>query len=357
MFAYVPKPAKMNNRPNRSGIKVLAASAAGLLISLGFAFAESERWRAEWPRTNFAKHSVPLSEFISGGPMKDGIPPIDVPQFTSLAQERTSPWLRQLDEREPVISLSIAGDHRAYPLRVLIWHEIVNDTVGGQPVLVTYCPLCNSALVFQRTIDGEILDFGTTGKLRHSDLVMYDRRTESWWQQFTGEAIVGDMTGRTLKLIPSRLESLKNFKNRFPAGVVLTPVDVKARRYGENPYFEYDAVHKIPFLYEGSWPDNVNPMERVVAVEISPGKYEAWLLSMIREQGRVEAGNIVIEWSAGQLSVLDAVRISESKDVGNITVRRKTDQGFEDLPYDVTFAFAFHAFRKTPIHTSAKKER
>ena len=346
----------MNNRPNRSGIKVLAASAASLLISLGFAAAESDRWKVEWPRTNFTKHSVPLAELKSGGPAKDGIPPIDVPQFTSLSQERSSSWLRQLDEREPVISLSIAGDHRAYPLRVLIWHEIVNDTVGGQYVLVTYCPLCNSALVFQRSIDGEILDFGTTGKLRYSDLVMYDRKTESWWQQFTGEAIVGDMTGRTLKLIPSRLESLGNFKKRFPAGAVLTPIDVKARRYGENPYFEYDAVNRIPFLYEGTWPDNVNPMERVVAVETSPGKYEAWLLSVIRERGRVEAGNIVIEWSAGQLSALDAVRIAESKDIGNVTVRRKTDQGFEDLSYDVTFAFAFHAFRKAPIHSDWKSE-
>lgn len=348
----------MNSWPNRSGIKILAAqSVASLLISLGFAFAESERWKVEWPRTNFAKYSVPLAELKSGGPTKDGIPPIDIPQFTPLSQEHMSSWLRQLDEREPVISLSIADDHRAYPLRVLIWHEIVNDTVGGQPVLVTYCPLCNSALVFQRTIDGEALDFGTTGKLRHSDLVMYDRKTESWWQQFTGEAIVGDMTGRTLKLIPSRLESLASFKKRFPAGVVLTPNDVNARRYGHNPYFEYDAVHKTPFLYEGTWPDNVSPMERVVAVETSPGKHEAWLLSMIRGRGRVEAGNIVIEWSAGQLSALDATRITESKDVGNVTVRRKTEQGFEDLPYDVTFAFAFHAFRKAPIHSNEKRER
>jgi hypothetical protein len=349
------KPVKMDNRPNLSVVKVLVASVASLLISFGLAVSESDRWKAEWPRTNFAKHSVPLSELKSGGLAKDGIPPIDVPQFTSLSQEHSSSWLRQLDEREPVISLSIAGDHRAYPLRVLIWHEIVNDTVGGQSVLVTYCPLCNSALVFQRIIDGAVLDFGTTGKLRHSDLVMYDRKTESWWQQFTGEAIVGDMTGRTLKLIPSRLESLGNFKKRFPAGAVLTPSDVNARRYGENPYFEYDAVSKIPFLYEGTWPDDVNPMERVVAVETSPGKYEAWLLSAIRERGRVQAGNIVIEWSAGQLSALDAVRIVESKDIGNVTVRRKTDQGIEDLPYDITFAFAFHAFRRAPIHSNKKR--
>ena len=103
-----------------------------------------------------------------------------------------------MSETEPVIGLVVNGDARAYPLKILIWHEIVNDTVGGVPVTVTYCPLCNSAIVFERTVDGRVLDFGTTGKLRNSDLVMYDRQTESWWQQFSGTAIVGAMTGTKL---------------------------------------------------------------------------------------------------------------------------------------------------------------
>ncbi len=340
-----------------SGMRIFALSASVLLVAAGMAAADSVRWQADWPRTDFSSHSVPLADFKSGGPQKDGIPPIDEPLFTRLAEMRASAWLRQLDEREPVISVSIGGDHRAYPLRVMIWHEIVNDTVGGEPILVTYCPLCNSALVFRRVVEGEILDFGTTGILRHSDLVMYDRKTESWWQQFTGDAIVGRMTGKTLKLVPSRLESFASFKERFPGGVVLTPRRLDERRYGENPYFEYDAVHKIPFLYEGAWPDNINPMERVVAIETVPGKHEAWLLSFVRERGRIESGDIVIEWSAGQLSALDAVRIAESKDVGNVTVRRKTAKGFEDIPYDVTFAFAFHAFRNAPIYSQEKRER
>src|SRR6516165_2937234 len=158
----------------------------GLLVdaSLGTLSADPISWRLEWPRTDFSKHSVPFAGIKSGGPPKDGIPAID---------------------------LSIGEDARAYPLRVLIWHEIANDIVGGTPVVVTYCPLCNAALVFERVIDGRVLDFGTTGKLRNSDLVMYDRQTESWWQQFTGEAIAGAMTGRHLRLIPSRLESFDRF--------------------------------------------------------------------------------------------------------------------------------------------------
>ena len=121
------------------------------------------------------------------------------------------------------------------PLRILIWHEIVNDEVGGTPVTVTYCPLCNSAIVFDRRVPAHVLDFGTTGKLRNSDLVMYDRQTESWWQQFTGEAIVGSLTGTELKLIPSRLEFFGEFRTRHPGGKVLIPNNPELRTTGATP--------------------------------------------------------------------------------------------------------------------------
>ena len=159
-------------------------------------------WKFEWGKTDFSNHSVEFSEIMSGGPPKDGIPSIDDPKFVALAD------LKGLAATEPVIGFSHNGDARAYPLRILIWHEIVNDTVGGMPITVTYCPLCNSAIVFDRRLDGRVLDFGTTGKLRKSDLVMYDRQTESWWQQFIGEGIVGEMTGKRLKMLPARVESL-----------------------------------------------------------------------------------------------------------------------------------------------------
>ena len=147
---------------------------------------------------------------------------------------------KELTPSDPVIGLAIGGDARAYPLRILIWHDIVNDTVAGVPVTVTYCPLCNSAIVFDRRVPPHVLDFGTTGKLRNSDLVMYDRQTESWWQQFTGEAIVGALTGTQLKLLPARLESFAEFKARHPAGQLLVPTDPKKRDYGRNPYVGYD---------------------------------------------------------------------------------------------------------------------
>ena len=216
--------------------------------SFGTLLADPISWRLEWPRTDFSKHSVPFAGIKSGGPPKDGIPAIDAPRFERLADGKATGSLAALGDTEPVIALSIAEDARAYPLRVLIWHEIANDIVGGTPVVVTYCPLCNAALVFERVVDGRVLDFGTTGKLRNSDLVMYDRQTESWWQQFTGEAMVGAMTGHRLRFIPSRLESFDRFRQRFPRGQVLTPNDPNARNYGRDPYVGYDATGQRPFL-------------------------------------------------------------------------------------------------------------
>ena len=137
-------------------------------------------------KTNFCKHSVPFREIIMGGPPRDGIAPIDDPKFLDVAD---SPDYMKDDE--PVISLEISGEAKAYPLGILIMHEIVNDGLGGVPVSVTYCPLCNTAIVFDRRVNGQVLDFGTSGFLRKSDLIMWDRQTESWWQQITGEAIVG----------------------------------------------------------------------------------------------------------------------------------------------------------------------
>ncbi len=181
------------------------------------AAANPDYWRHEWPKTDFTKHSIPLADILSGGPPKDGIPPIDDPAFKPVSE------IDALGETEPVIGVSINGKAKAYPLRILMRHEIVNDELGGVPITVTFCPLCNAAMVFDRRVGDKVLDFGTTGKLRNSDLVMWDRQTESWWQQFLGEAIVGSMTGTKLKALPVRLESWRNFKKRFQKGQVLSP--------------------------------------------------------------------------------------------------------------------------------------
>jgi hypothetical protein len=168
--------------------------------------------RAPW-RTDFARHSVPLTSILPGGPPPDGIPPIDHPRYVSIAQAA-----RFLAPSEPVIAVQLGGQARAYPLQILIWHEIVNDTLGGVPIAVTYCPLCNSAIVFDRWVVGRTLTFGTTGNLRDSDLVMWDRQTQSWWQQFSGQAMVGTLTGTQLKSARLGDAQLRRLPHPLPAG-------------------------------------------------------------------------------------------------------------------------------------------
>ncbi len=313
-----------------------AVSAALLLAVVHPAAAPASPWEAAWPRTDFSLHSVPLEEIISGGPGKDGIPSIDDPQFVSVTEMQTR---EELAPQEPVIGFAIEGDARAYPLRILTWHEIVNDEVGGLPVAVTYCPLCNSAVVFDRRLDDRVLEFGVTGNLRKSDMVMYDRNTESWWQQFLGEAIVGELTGSRLKAIPARLEAWEKFSARHADGKVLVPSGNVRRPYGVNPYRGYDRAQR-PFLYRGDYPKDIAPMTRVVAVGT-----QAWSLPLLRDKERVESGDLVLTWEPGQSSALDAEKIAEGREVGNVVVQRKTGSGLVDVPYDVTFAFVFHAFQ------------
>ena len=297
------------------------------------AYADPAAWRAEWPRTDFAASAVDFAEIVSGGPPKDGIPAIDSPVFTPLAEI-------DIPGTEPVIGLILGGEARAYPLRVLMWHEIVNDEVGGVPVAVTYCPLCNAAVVYDRRVGDRVLDFGTTGKLRHSDLVMYDRQTESWWQQYEGRAIVGQLTGSRLKVLPARLESLAGFAARAPMGQVLVPNDPGSRNYGLTPYYGYD-LSGAPFLYRGDFPANVMPLDRVVRVGD-----RAWALQYLRARGRIETDDgLRLIWTAGQNSAMHEARIADGMDVGNVVAQRRGPDGqWTDVAYGVDYAFAFHAF-------------
>ena len=276
--------------------------------------AEAARFStADW-KTDFSKHSVPLSEISSGGPPRDGIPPIDHPKFVTASD--ADGWLKP---KEPVISFAVSGDHRAYPLQVLIWHEIVNDQVGGQPVTITFCPLCNSAIAFDRGLDGRVLDFGTTGNLRNSDLVMWDRQTESWWQQFTGEAIVGEFIGQRLKMVPSSIVSWADFKANYPEGRVLSRETGFQRDYGRNPYVGYDDVDTPPFLYGGKLDGRLPPKERVVAVSLG-GEDVAYPYSVLQKRrvvtDKVGAEQIVVFYQPGTVSALNAGSIPGSRDVG-----------------------------------------
>ncbi|SEL89148.1 Protein of unknown function [Roseovarius azorensis] len=309
----------------------IIALLTSLLLLTSHAGANPSLWRGEWPDTNFGKSAITdWSEILSGGPPKDGIPAIDAPKFRKAGSER------RISGTEPVITLEMEGQTpRAYPIRYMTWHEIVNDRVGGVPVAVTFCPLCNSGMVFDRRVGGRVLSFGVSGKLRHSDMVMYDRETQSWWQQAIGEAIVGDLTGTKLTHMTSWMESWDQFRARNPQGLVMDEPAYN-RSYGRNPYAGYDSSRQ-PFLYNGENPPHgIPPLERVVRVGD-----RAWPLTRIRAEGGVREADLAITWEKGQASALDHATIAKGRDVG--TVRVRDGQG-RDVPHDVMFAFAFHAF-------------
>ena len=300
------------------------------LIASGV-WASPEFWRNEWPNTDFENSSVEKwVEIMSGGPPKDGIPALNNPSFIPTTAEA------ELSAREPVITLEINGEiPRAYPIRFLIWHEIVNDVVGGIPVAVTFCPLCNSGITFDRRVDGDVLTFGVSGKLRNSDMIMFDRETESWWQQAIGEAIVGDLNGTELQTLPSWMESWSEFETRNPDGMVMAEPDF-SRNYGANPYVQYDSTNR-PFLFSGEMPPhNIPALARVVRVGDA-----AWPMTRIAVAGEIAENDVVLSWSAGQSSALDSQDIGLGRDVGTVRVR---DTAGNDLAHDVMFAFAYHAF-------------
>ena len=275
-----------------------------------------------WPDTDFCQHSVDYSEIFSGGPPPDGIPAIDEPKFESV--EAADSWL---EAEWPVMIFEKNGDVRAYPLTILIYHEIVNDVVGGEPVSLTFCPLCNATIAFDRTLpDGTVLDFGTTGNLRNSDLVMYDRQTQSWWQQFTGEAIVGELTGTQLEFLPSQIIAWNEFKENHPDGTVLSRETGHARPYGSNPYSGYDNINSSPWFRLPGDDGRLPPMERVVAIMLGDVDV-AYPFADLREAGVVNdevAGiPVVVFWQAGTSSTFG----NDGDDVGSAGVFQRELEG------------------------------
>ena len=269
-------------------------------------------------KTDFTKHLVPYSEIRSGGPPRDGIPPIDFPRFESVS---SGPTL--LRDNEPVISLEINGEAKAYPLGILIWHEIVNDEIGGVPVTVTYCPLCNTAIVFDRRVDGQILDFGTSGNLRNSDLIMWDRQTESWWQQITGQAIVGSLTGTILKFIPAPLVSWADFRDSFADGQVLSRDTGYAKNYDLPPYRGYDELDNRPFLFAGQIDDRLAAMERVVGLSVGDEDvaYPFALFESVPVVNDMVGGqDLAIFYVGDTLSVFKDFRAVDNRQVGSTGV-------------------------------------
>lgn len=275
--------------------------------------------QSSWDKTDFCNYEDGVFEEILRGCFgRDCIPAIHDPSFDSI--ETASEWL---EPQSPVIALDFEGEARAYPLAILTRHEIVNDEVNGTPLAVTFCPLCNSALVFNREIEGEVVSFGVSGLLRNSDLVMYDDLTQTWWQQLTGTGLVGTYTGYELEFVPSTLVGFGVFAENFPDGTVLSP---DGRNYGSNPYENYDSSSR-PFLFAGTPDERLHPTERVLAIEIDDEAI-AYPFKTLFEENVINdvVGDrpVVAFWQPGATSALDKGDIDASKDVGMAALYRRT---------------------------------
>ena len=330
-----PRGRRPRSTPARPGRPTLAAAltlaapvlgaALGAVLGAAAAPARAQQMPTwEFPKTDFDRRIVDLSEIMSGGPPRDGIPAVDLPRYVST--EVAAEWL---DPDEPVIAVESGGEARAYPLQILIWHEIANDVLGGTPISVTFCPLCNSAIVFDRRLDGAVLDFGTTGRLRRSDLVMYDRQTETWWQQLTGAGIIGEHAGRELVRLPAAVVAWNDFHTGYPDATVLSRETGHARPYGSNPYSGYDSATR-PFLFRGTPDPRLPAMERVLHVSAG-GAERIYPFGAFADEPVIndEVGGepVVVMSRSGTLSVLDRNRIADSRRIPSAAAYSRRIEG------------------------------
>ena len=268
-------------------------------------------WGQSWPSTDFSSSIVDFSEIDSTDIPKDGIPSISRPRFVSIKKARD--WL---GENEPVMVVVVDDVARAYPLQIMIFHQIVNDTIKGQPLLITFCPLCNSALVFSRRVGSRTLTFGTSGKFRNSGLIMYDRQTESWWQQFTATAIVGELAGEELNLdMSSQIISFAQFVEQHKKGKVLSRDTGFRRQYGLNPFQGYDSIDSSPILFRDETDPRLPAMERVLNIRLGDA-LKLYPHRTIQQAGVINdsVGNtpVVVLSGSGYVSALDQTQITES---------------------------------------------
>lgn len=267
------------------------------------------------------KYLIHPSKLLSGGPPPDGIPSIDNPQYVSVRE--ADGWL---GDDELVVLIERSGVTRIYPLQVLVWHEIVNDTIAGEPILVTYCPLCGSVIAFVREIDGEAVEFGTSGKLYNSNLIMYDRLTETYWSQIGGRAVIGELTGHRLDMVSAQTVFWGEWKNLRPDAEVLSRDTGFRRSYGRDPYGNYYNEDWLMFPVEGR-DRRLKPKSVVFGIEID-GLYKAYHAEALTTgiSDRFAGRNLRIEIGLG-----GSIRISDSA-TG------------EEIPFERDFWFAWAAF-------------
>ncbi len=319
--------------------QVLTASADDLP---GDVRGASNPWPTDWTRATI--DYAELAAGLGGSDTRDLITPIDMPEFES--PSAAAQWVGL---NEPGALVQLNGEARFYPLSIMTAHEIVNDRFGDIPVAVTYCPLCNTALSFDRRIDGEVVRLGVSGLLRKSDMVMWDDATTSLWQQITGEGIAGEFAGSRLDTISTRIVSFSQFAEEFPDGWSLSQNTGFGRLYGLNPYVGYSSSDRpIP----GFFPDEPDPrfpaLERVVGVLSDEGD-KSYPFSVLSESVVVNdslgSTPIVVWWAPGTADALDTAEIAEGRDVGSAvayhrTLEDRTELTFEAGPEDGTYTDA-----------------
>ncbi len=272
------------------------------------------------------KYLVHPTKIRSGGPPPDGIPPIDEPRFVSVKEAN-----RWIADSELVMAFDYKGVSRVYPIQVMVWHEIVNDTVAGDPILITWCPLCGSGIAYERQIDGEAVEFGTSGKLYNSNLVMYDRKSGTLWTQISGEAVYGELTGRRLTPVSIDVVVWRDWKKRYPDSEVLSRETGFTRDYGRDPYGSYYTDPGLFFPVE-NYSDKIHPKTVVFGIEVE-GVYKAYRESDLVERGRIE-------------DTVSGVRILLERDAaGIVTV---TNRG-GIIVKERDFWFVWYAFHPTTL--------
>jgi hypothetical protein len=274
------------------------------------------------------KYLVHPSKIQSGGPPPDGIPSIDDPRFVSANE--ASRWIA---DNELVMAILYKGVSRVYPIQIMVWHEIVNDTIAGDPILITWCPLCGSGIAYERRIEGEAVEFGTSGKLYNSNLVMYDRKTKTYWTQIGGEAVYGELTGKRLKPVSIDVVVWRDWKKKHPDSEVLSRDTGYPRDYGRDPYGNYYTEPGLFFPVE-NYSDEIHPKTVVFGIEVK-GVYKAYRESDLIERGKIE-------------DTVGGVRVTVERDSAGVVTVTNLDSG-DPIVKERDFWFVWYAFHPTTL--------
>jgi hypothetical protein len=244
---------------------------------------------------------IPASQIFSGGPEKDGIPSIDDPKFV---KPRDADYMKD-DDR--VLGITIDGVSRAYPIKILNWHEIVNDSIGDVFFTITYCPLCGTGVAFDSTIKGEVLSFGVSGLLYNSDVLLYDRETESLWSQLLSKAVTGKYQGTSLKMLPVMHTTWADWKRLQSSTLVLSNNTGYRRSYNRDPYSGYEQSERLYFPVFNKAPKKYHPKEKVLGV-VAGETYKAYPFIELNKHDRekfadsVNGKSFTIHWNKKEQS-------------------------------------------------------